>query len=175
MLDINIYAGQVVDLHVAASQACFRQGAVSSDMVAHFLPIKTLTTAIYVEWGNCKQRPQLVCSQMPSRNSSPLSLPSSWNLAWLGRFFARIFSVSRSLRGMVTVDAVLNLFSIEFVEELHLRRTCALPKPNQLAKLARGAWKASCIIVAPFGAPSWLLWCQDRWAALIFGEFKSQL
>ena len=54
---------------------------------------------------------------------------------------------------MITVDAVLNLFSIEFGEESQLRRSCALPKPNQLAKLARAVWKSQ-LHHRPFiGAP----------------------
>ena len=55
---------------------------------------------------------------------------------------------------MITVDAVLNLFSIEFEEESHLRRSCALPKPNQLAKLARAVWKSQLHHRPSLGGPT---------------------
>ena len=62
-------------------------------------------------------------------------------------FVARIISVSSSLRRIVTVDAVLDIFSIEFGEDSALRRSNVLPKPSQLAKVARGVVEAICIII----------------------------
>lgn len=92
-------------------------------------------------------------------------------------FVARIMSVLSSLRRIVTVDAVLDIFSIKFREDFALRRSCVLPKPNQLAKVARGLRSGGShlhhrrlIVILRHDLPT--PWCERRWRALIVGELR---
>lgn len=90
-------------------------------------------------------------------------------------FVARIMSVLSSLRRIVTVDAVPDIFSIKFREDFALRRSCVLPKPNQLAKVARGLRSGGSHLhhrrlIVPLRHDLPTLWCERRWRALIVGE-----